>query len=163
MTGVQTCALPIYQSKYYFTASFRADGSSKFSKKNRYGYFPSASLAWNFTEEDYMKEYSYLLDAGKVRLSWGMTGNNRVGDYDTYAQLELLQAARGNFSGISDVTHGIYPFNNNVSTIGAVPTSLANFDLRWETTSQSNIGVDLSFLKDRIDFTFDWYNKVTSD
>jgi TonB-dependent starch-binding outer membrane protein SusC len=152
-----------YQSKYYFTASFRADGSSKFSKKNRYGYFPSASLAWNFTEEDYMKEFSYLLDAGKLRLSWGMTGNNRVGDYDTYAQLELLQAARGNFSGINDVAHGVYPFNNNVSSIGAVPTSLSNFDLRWETTSQSNIGVDLSFLKDRIDFTFDWYNKVTSD
>jgi TonB-linked SusC/RagA family outer membrane protein len=152
-----------YQSKYYFTASFRADGSSKFAQQNRYGYFPSTSLAWNFTEEDLMKDFSSVLNAGKLRLSWGKTGNNRVGEYDTYAQLELLQAARGNFSGINDIAHGIYPFNNTVSSIGAVPTSLSNKDLKWETTTQSNIGLDLSFFNDRIDFTFDWYNKVTSD
>jgi TonB-linked SusC/RagA family outer membrane protein len=152
-----------YQSKYYFTASFRADGSSKFAKKNRYGYFPSTSVAWNFTEEEFLKDYSYLINSGKLRLSWGATGNNRVGDYDTYAQLELLQASRGNFSGIDDVVHGVYPFNNNVSSVGAVPTSLANRDLKWETTTQSNIGFDLSFLKDRINFTFDWYDKITSD
>ncbi len=152
-----------YQSKYYFTASFRADGSSKFAKKNRYGYFPSTSVAWNFTEEEFMKDYSYILNSGKLRLSWGATGNNRVGDYDTYALLELLQASRGNFSGIGDVVHGIYPFNNTINSIGAVPTNLANPDLKWETTTQSNIGVDFSFLKDKINFTFDWYDKITSD
>ena len=152
-----------YQSKYYATASFRADGSSKFSKKNRYGYFPSVSLAWNFTEEEFLKQYSNVLTTGKLRASWGATGNNRVGDYDTYAQIELLQAARGNFSGISDITHGVYPFNNNVSSVGAVPTSLANSDLKWETTQQYNVGVDASFLKDRISVTIDWYNKITSD
>ncbi|MPM33872.1 TonB-dependent receptor SusC [bioreactor metagenome] len=110
-----------------------------------------------------MKEYSYILNSGKLRLSWGATGNNRVGDYDTYALLELLQASRGNFSGIGDVVHGIYPFNNTINSIGAVPTNLANPDLKWETTTQSNIGVDFSFLKDRINFTFDWYDKITSD
>lgn len=152
-----------YKSKYYLTASFRADGSSKFAKKNRFGYFPSTSFAWNFTEEDFLKEYSNFLNSGKLRLSWGMTGNNRVGEYDTYAQIELLQAARGNYSGISDVAHGIYPFNNSVSSVGAIPFGLPNKDLRWETTSQSNIGLDLFFLKDKINFTFDWYDKVTSD
>ena len=69
-----------YMSKYYATASFRVDGSSKFAKKNRYGLFPSASLAWNFSEEDFMKEYKSILSNGKLRASWGLTGNNRVGE-----------------------------------------------------------------------------------
>ncbi len=152
-----------YRSKYYFTASFRADGSSKFVGKNRFGYFPSTSFAWNFTEEDFMQQYKNILNSGKLRLSWGVSGNNRVGEYDTYALIELLQASRGNYSGINDVVHGIYPFNNNVVAIGAVPTSLANKDLKWETTSQSNIGLDLTFLKERINLTMDMYHKVTSD
>ena len=74
-----------YKSKYYATASFRADGSSKFSKKNRYGYFPSGSLAWNFMEEEFMKPLKKVLDAGKLRASWGLTGNNRIGEYEYYA------------------------------------------------------------------------------
>ena len=152
-----------YRSKYYVTGSFRADGSSKFSGKNKFGYFPSASLAWNFTEESFMDPVKDVLNAGKLRLSWGKSGNNRVGEYDTFALIELLQASRGNFSGINDVVHGIYPFNNTITNIGAVPTSLANKDLKWETTSQTNVGLDLSFLKDRINITTDWYNKVTSD
>ncbi len=152
-----------YLSKYYFTASYRIDGSSKFAKRNRYGYFPSASLAWNFTEENFLKEYSYWLSSGKLRLSWGETGNNRVGEYDTYAQLLMLQGAQGNFSGINDITHGIYPFNNNVGSVGAIPGSLPNKDLKWETTTQTNIGMDVSLLKEKISLTFDWYNKITSD
>lgn len=152
-----------YQSKYYLTASFRADGSSKFASQNRYGYFPSASLAWNFTEENFMKENAYWVENGKLRLSWGETGNNRVGEYDTYAQILMLQGSQGNFSNINDVAHGIYPFNDNVSNIGAIPYGLPNKDLKWETTTQTNIGFDVSFLKERLSFTIDWYNKVTSD
>lgn len=152
-----------YQSKYYATASFRADGSSKFTKQNRYGYFPSASLAWNFTEEDFVQQLTSVLNSGKVRLSWGVTGNNRVGEYDTYALFEALQAAEGNFSRPEDIAHGVYAFNNTVTNVGVVPYSLSNPDLKWETTGQTNVGVDLSFLKDRVNLTFDWYNKITSD
>lgn len=152
-----------YKSKYYATASFRADGSSKFGIENRFGYFPSASLAWNFTEEDFMKSATTVLSSGKLRLSWGVTGNNRVGEYDTYALLEALQASAGNFSNPSDLVHGVYPFNNTVATVGVVPTSLSNPNLKWETTGQTNIGVDLGMLKDRINLTVDWYNKITSD
>jgi len=152
-----------YRSKYYVTASWRADGSSKFSKENRFGYFPSASVAWTFTEEDFMKRYSDILHSGKFRLSWGKTGNNRVGDYDTYAQLMLLKASEGNYSGINDKVHGVYPFDNTVSSVGTVPYSLPNKALKWETTAQTNAGFDLSFLNDRIDLTLDWYNKITSD
>ena len=74
-----------YNDKYLATVTLRADGSSKFAKKNRYGLFPSASLAWNFSEEDFMKEYKSILSNGKLRASRGMTGNNRVGEYEAYA------------------------------------------------------------------------------
>lgn len=140
-----------YQSKYYATASFRADASSKFGNTNRYGYFPSGSLAWNFTEESFFQNYSYILNSGKLRASWGVTGNNRVGEYDTYALYE------------ADFVSGVYPFNNNVSSVGVIPSSLSNPELKWETTTQTNLGVDLSFLKDKINLTVDVYDKVTSD
>lgn len=152
-----------YKSKYYLTASFRADGSSKFPVENRYGYFPSTSLAWNFMEENFMKPLSLVINSGKLRLSWGQTGNNRVGEYDYYAQLLIIQAGQGNYTGTSDLMTGIYPFNNVVSTVGTIPSNLPNSALKWETTSQTNAGIDLGFLNDRINFTFDWYNKITSD
>ena len=85
-----------YKSKYYATASFRVDGSSKFAKKNRYGFFPSGSLAWNFTEEDFMSKYKSVISSGKLRASWGLTGNNRVGEYETYALLKMLKATSNN-------------------------------------------------------------------
>jgi TonB-linked SusC/RagA family outer membrane protein len=152
-----------YLSKYYATISFRADGSSKFGKENRFGYFPSASLAWNFTEEKFMKPTSSVLSSGKFRISWGVTGNNRVGEYDTYALLEALQASVGNFSKPDDIVHGVYPFNNTVTTVGVVPTSLSNPNLKWETTGQTNIGTDIGLLKEKISLTVDWYRKITSD
>lgn len=152
-----------YKSKYYLTASFRADGSSKFGQDNRFGYFPSASAAWSFTQESFMRPFKRVLQSGKLRLSWGEIGNNRVGEYDTYAQLMILQAASGNYATISGIAHGVYPFNNVVSTIGAVPTTLGNKTLRWETTTQTNAGLDLVMLKDKITVNIDWYNKVTSD
>lgn len=152
-----------YKSKYYLTASFRADGSSKFPVQNRYGYFPSTSLAWNFMEEKFMDPISSVVKNGKLRISWGQTGNNRVGEYDYLAQLLIVQAGQGNYTGTTDYITGIYPFNNVVSTVGTIPSNLPNKALKWETTGQTNIGVDLGFLNDRINFTFDWYNKITSD
>jgi len=152
-----------YKSKYYLTASFRADGSSKFAKGNQFGYFPSASTAWNFTEEDFMQPLSSVLNSGKLRLSWGQTGNNRVGDYDTFATLLILQGNQGNYSTPTSIMSGVYPYNNNENNLGAVPGGLPNKSLKWETTVQTNIGTDLSFLNDRFSITIDWYNKITSD
>ena len=152
-----------YKSKYYATASFRADGSSKFSKKNRYGYFPSGSLAWNFMEEDFMKPLKNVLDAGKLRVSWGLTGNNRIGEYDYYALLQVLKNRIGDYVSNGSVPSGAYPFNNDITSIGVVPISLPNEDLKWETTEQWNLGLDLSFFKERINFTADIYRKTTRD
>lgn len=152
-----------YKSKYYATASFRADGSSKFSKKNRYGYFPSGSLAWNFMEEDFMKPLSKVLDSGKLRVSWGLTGNNRIGEYDYYALLEVLKSRTGDYISNGSVPSGAYPFDNDNTNVGVVPTSLANNDLKWETTEQWNVGLDLSLFKERVNITADIYRKTTRD
>ncbi|EJX10585.1 TonB-dependent receptor plug domain protein [gut metagenome] len=146
-----------YGSKYYATVSFRVDGSSKFSKDNRYGFFPSGSLAWSFTEENFMKRFRNVISSGKLRASWGLTGNNRVGEYEAYALLRMLKTGSANLSS------GVYPFDNNMNSIGMVPVSLSNKDLKWETTEQWNVGVDLGFLDERIGVTFDWYFKTTDD
>lgn len=137
-----------YNDKYLLTASFRADGSSKFRDNNRWSYFPSGALAWRISSEPFMKSLSFISDA-KARVSWGMTGNNRVSEYATYATLDLPIA-------------NYYSFNN-VLVQGAIPTSLASEDLKWETTAQTDVGLDLVFLKQRITFTADYYKKSTSN
>ncbi|HTN21792.1 MAG TPA: TonB-dependent receptor [Pelobium sp.] len=142
-----------YNYKYYLTASFRADGSSKFRKDNRWGYFPSASFAWRFINEDYIKQFSFLSE-GKLRVGYGVTGNNRVNEYATYAEI--------NFDNTGPTSNGYYSFNNNLQQ-GVYLSSIANPDLKWESTAQSNIGLDLGFFKQRIAFTADYYKKTTSD
>ena len=152
-----------YMSKYYATASFRADGSSKFNKANRYGYFPSASLAWSFTEEEFMKPLKSVLSSGKIRLSWGLTGNNRIGEYDYYALLAVLKSRVGSYTSTNSLPSGVYPFDNDATNAGVVPTSLPNKDLKWETTEQWNAGLDLGFFDERIGITMDIYRKTTRD
>lgn len=152
-----------YMSKYYATVSFRADGSSKFSKDNRFGYFPSGSLAWSFTEEEFMKPISNVFSAGKLRLSWGLTGNNRIDEYDYYALLQVLKAKQGDYISNGSIPSGVYPFGGDNSTAGVVPVSIANNNLKWETTEQWNLGLDLGFFNDRINITADIYRKTTRD
>ncbi|SDK00960.1 TonB-linked outer membrane protein, SusC/RagA family [Pedobacter sp. ok626] len=137
-----------YKSKYLFTASFRADGSSKFADGHKWGYFPSAAFAWNVMKETFMKKITVISDA-KLRTSYGVTGNNRVND----------------FAYLSRITFPIinnYSFANAFVT-GAVPSTLGNTDLRWETTAQFDAGLDISFFKNRISASVDYYNKRTYD
>lgn len=152
-----------YKSKYYATASFRADGSSKFNKQNRYGYFPSASLAWTFTEEEFMKPLKQIISNGKLRLSWGLTGNNRIGEYDYYALLAALKSRVGSYPSSNSIPNAAYPFNGVSNLVGTVPISLSNSDLKWETTEQWNLGLDLGFFNERIGVTMDIYRKTTKD
>jgi TonB-linked SusC/RagA family outer membrane protein len=137
-----------YKSRYFLTASFRADGSSKFAPKNRWAYFPSGSAAWLFSEEDFMKNVSFISNA-KVRASYGLTGNNRVSDYASMLAMQI-----NNGSG--------YNFNNSAMN-GIVPFTLGNKDLKWETTSQADIGIDLGLFKNKVTITADYYNKKTYD
>lgn len=137
-----------YKSKYLLTVSFRADGSSKFPKDNRWAYFPSASAAWGFGEEKFVKNVKWI-SSGKLRAGIGMTGNNRVTDY---AALTALQITAD--SGYS---------TGNTPGKGVVPKTLGNPKLKWETTVQTNIGLDMSFWDNRISLTADYYYKKTKD
>ncbi len=135
------------KSRYMFTFSFRADGSSKFTRDHRWGYFPSGAFAWRLGEEKFMRRLTFIDDA-KLRVSYGVTGNNRVGDFSICPSLTL-----------SDY----YSFNNGQPGEAMVTASLGNSDLTWESTEQLDAGIDLRLFKNRIGLTVDWYQKITRD
>ena len=137
-----------YQSKYLLTASFRADGSSKFVGNNVWGYFPSGSLAWHLSEENFLKNSKIVSDA-KIRSSIGVIGNNRVSDYASYALLGT--GGQNSYS------------SNSTFMTGSYPLSLSNPALKWETTKETDLGVDLGFFNQRVIIVADYYKKVTSD
>ncbi len=134
-----------YNNKYLLTASIRADGSSKFGKDNKWGYFPSVALGWTLSEESFIKKMN-IFDNFKLRASYGVTGNNQI---PAYSSLYLLES-------------GNYVFNDVFYT-GVVPLHVANPDLKWETTAQYNLGVDLGFFKNRLTITAEAYSKKTTD
>ncbi|MDP4292366.1 MAG: SusC/RagA family TonB-linked outer membrane protein, partial [Bacteroidota bacterium] len=137
-----------YNSLYYLTFSYRADGSSKFTEQNHWSYFPSGALSWRFTQEKFLKDNKVISD-GKLRFSYGKTGNNRVGDFSYLSTM----AVPASYS---------YSFGNSwISSI--IPQTIGNPDLKWETTDQYNLGLDLSFLKSRINLTADLYRKITKN
>jgi len=137
-----------YDGKYLASVSFRADGSSKFSPDNKWSYFPSGSLAWRFSQEKFMDKLSFINDA-KIRVSHGLVGNNRVSDF---AYLTTMN---------SPITIS-YPFNGVLNS-STVPFTLGNPNLRWESTTQSDAGLDLSFFKSQFSVSVDVYRKVTKD
>ncbi len=137
-----------YKSKYLLTASFRADGSSKFSTGNKWSFFPSISGAWRISDEPFLKNIKFISDA-KIRGGYGLTGNNRVSDF-AYLSSYSITASSG------------YSYNN-APVQGIIPNDLGTRDLKWETTAQTDIGIDMSFLKNRISVTADYYKKTTRD
>jgi len=137
----------IINDKYIFTATGRADGSSRFGDNNKWGYFPSGAVAWRVSNENFMKPLTFINDL-KVRASYGMTGNQEIGLYNSISRFSSVQGVMGN------------PL---VAFIGYVPTSLANPDLKWEINKQFDAGVDVSLFKNRVSLTADYYQKRTDD
>ncbi|HEX7757425.1 MAG TPA: TonB-dependent receptor [Niabella sp.] len=131
-----------YKSKYLFQANLRADGSSRFGKNNRFGYFPSVSAAWRFSAESFMQQLDFLND-GKLRLSVGQTGNEAIGNY----------TSRGEFAIGA----------NYLDNSGAAPTVMPNSGLTWETSTQYDLGLDLSLFNSRVSLTGDVYIKNTDN
>lgn len=129
-----------YKDKYLFTATMRADGSSKFGANNRWGYFPSAAFAWRIISEEFMKSNSLFSDL-KLRLGYGLTGNNRI----------------ANYSALGIYGTGSYNLNNTV-VISAAQNNLPNPNLKWEATEGRNIGLDMGFLNQRITLTAEIYD-----
>lgn len=138
-----------YKNKYLLTVSYRADGSSKFAAGNRWGYFPSGAIAWRFNEEGFMKDVRFISD-GKLRLTYGKTGNNRIADFAYLPAIDVRINPQG------------YTFGNSTVS-GAVPGSPGNANLKWETTEQTDLGLDLGLFRNRLSITADIYRKTTKD
>ncbi|MFT7425146.1 MAG: TonB-linked SusC/RagA family outer membrane protein, partial [Algoriphagus sp.] len=149
-----------YADRYLFTATFRADGSSKFGQNNRYGYFPSFALGWNVTKEDFMA--NSVFNNLKVRASWGRTGNQEIPSKITKASYSEDRLATGGGS------LNTYPIDAQGSTLDSYPygivfTRVANPNLQWEVSTQIDFGIDFAFLDYRLTGTLDYFNKVSSN
>ncbi len=150
----------IYDEKYLFTATFRADGSSKFGDNNKYGYFPSFAAGWNLSKEAFMANSGF--NNLKLRASWGRTGNQEIPSKITKASFSEDRLATGAGS------LNTYPIDTDGTTLddypyGIVFTRLANPDLQWEVSTQFDIGVDFAFFDYRLTGTVDYFNKVSSN
>ncbi len=133
-------------NKYAFNASFRADKSSKFQGTNQIGYFPAASFAWTASNEKFLRN-NEVINNLKVRASWGQVGNQAINPYQTF----------NNYGAV------FYSDASNSTVLGIAPLNIANKDLTWETTSQANVGVDISLFNNRITGSIDAYRKETTD
>jgi TonB-linked SusC/RagA family outer membrane protein len=128
-----------YNSKYYITASIRSDGSSRFGKDNKYGYFPSLALAWRASEESFLKQFTWLTNL-KLRGSYGETGNNNIGNYAHLATVDYESYVLG-----------------NAAVGGYAPSNFENTMLTWEKQRAYNVGLDISIVDNRINLTADYF------
>lgn len=140
-----------YKQTYLLNATFRADGSSRFSSQNRWGYFPSISAGWVATNEKFMEGQRNWLDFFKLRASWGQVGNQNIAAFQYLAPITLSN------------TNYIFGPEEGTLVPGAYPSRIANPGLKWETSEQSNIGFDANILKGMLSINFDWYQKTTKD
>tara|TARA_R110000744_G_scaffold25126_1_gene62438 strand:- start:18076 stop:21141 length:3066 start_codon:yes stop_codon:yes gene_type:complete len=135
-----------YDGRYLMSLALRRDGSSRFGSENRWGNFPSVSAGWVFSDESFMQNLDFL-SFGKLRSSFGVIGNNNIGNYTQYALVD---------NSLNAV------FGNTIAS-GAGLTSLGNSQLGWERTKQFDIGLDIRFFNDRLEFIYDYYKKNTTD
>ncbi len=137
-----------FSNRYLVTLTARSDGSSRFGPNKKYGFFPSGAVAWRLINESFMENQLVFSDF-KIRASYGLTGNQSIGDY---RYLSSISSVRQPFGGA-----------NPVLRIGGIPSGISNLDLGWEKNTQTDIGVDFSILNDKLQFTADYYIKITSD
>lgn len=137
-----------FKEKYLLTLTLRADGSSVFGANNKWGQFPSAALGWNLMKEPFMANLNHFLSDLKLRASYGIVGNQAINPYQTLASLN---------------TNLMYPVNGTSLSTGVGSDGLANPDLKWEKTRQTDIGIDAYFLDGRVEVVADYYNKQTTD
>lgn len=134
-----------WKGRYLLSASIRRDGSSRFGSENKWGNFPAASVGWLVNEEKFMENFDWI-SLMKIRASYGLIGNNNIGNYTQY-----------NVISNSNTVFG------STTSSGIRVTNLGNTELGWERTAEFDFGIDLSFLNNRITFTYDYYNKTTKD
>ena len=135
----------VYNDKYFITASLRADGSSRFGEDNKFAFFPSGALAWRISNENFLQNIDFLSDL-KLRTSFGISGNNNIGNYEHYATVNFVNYVFG-----------------NIKTGGIAPSNFANPSLTWEQLKQYNLGLDFGFFKNRLSFNADYFYSINSD
>ena len=135
-----------FKDRYLLTATLRADGASNFAKNNRWGYFPSVAVGWRFTEEEFMQPLTNVLSSGKLRLSYGQTGNSNIGN-----------------KAISYYKTGYNNEFGGTESVGVYLSQMGNPDLKWETTTEWNLGLDMGFLNNRLNVTAEYFHRVVSD
>lgn len=135
-----------FLGRYLLTATIRADGASNFDPDHRWGFFPSASIGWRFSDEAFMNNFRDIVSNGKLRLSYGQTGNSNIGN----RTLSYYATGYNNVFGETGV-------------MGVYASQLGNPNLTWETTSEFNIGLDLGFFNNRISATIEYFNRIISD
>ena len=140
-----------YKMRYMLMASFRYDGSSRFAKGNKWGFFPSVSLGWNVANENFWENMKDKINAFKVRLSYGGLGNQNIGLY------QYIPVLSGNTSTLN------YPFDGKTTSLGYAITSLPSSNIKWETTIYKNLGIDLAFFGNKLEFSAEAYIKDTRD
>jgi len=138
-----------YKSKYILSAAVRSDGSSRFGSDNRYATFPSVSAAWRVADERFMKKYSRTISELKLRASYGVTGNNNIGDY--------------NWQSYEQAANYVFGAGGGTRTYGFSPNSVAIKDLGWETNKQLDVAVELGLFKNRVYLTVEAYRRTTTD
>jgi TonB-linked SusC/RagA family outer membrane protein len=142
-----------FDDKYILTGSWRRDGASNFGPENRFGNFPGVGAAWRFSEENFGKNLTFLSD-GKLRVGWGRTGNNNIPTTGITSVLTFSGSPAGNL---------VYSLGSSEAfNVGTTINTLANPAIKWESTNQTDIGIDLSFLNNKIYMTADWYNRKSS-
>lgn len=147
----------VFDDRYIVSGTVRRDGSSRFGENNKYGIFPSASLAWNAKNEKFLTDSKYVSNL-KLRASWGVNGNDQIADYSYLSS--FVNNTVGNVVEFSDYNIS----GTGIGTSGGVLQSRqANPDLKWESTEQYNVGFDLGFFKERISLQSDFYIKTTND
>ncbi|WP_232834809.1 SusC/RagA family TonB-linked outer membrane protein [Pleomorphovibrio marinus] len=134
-----------YNDKYLFSASYRREGSSRFGANNKWGNFPAFSAGWRISEEEFMPQTNWLTDL-KVRASYGVTGNNAIGNYSALSNLQISN----------------YVLGGNIAN-GQILSNFANANLGWESSQQTDIGIDLAMFDNRLIFTGEYYNRLTQD
>lgn len=135
-----------YKQKYMLQAIYRTDGSSRFGENNRFGHFPSVSAGWSISEEDFMRPIRRQISELKIRTSWGISGNNAIGQYNQFNRLSQSR----------------YVIDGNIAS-GWAPNNIGNPNLKWEKSTQTNIGIDLGLFRNRVFMQFDLYNSKTTD
>jgi len=154
-----------YAERYLASVTLRHDGSSRFGKNNRYATFPSVSIGWRISEEAFMKEAKTIVDDLKLRASWGQTGNQDINNLARYTIFVSNYGTGDTFAGGTDGTAYDIAGNNGGGLLasGFKRDQLGNDDIKWETTTQTNIGLDFSLLEQSLYGSFDYFYKKTKD